>query len=174
MIIENLALICLLKTINKQIFLFGMKGTMNPCVTWTLHAGWYCVLSQWRPRPIWWKVYSPDEAVPSWLTPPPPTPVAMGLRASGYLCPPISPRCGSGTDPRHFLPVSACPYCVPCPFWLIGTHTCVLLPIDLFFQEKHYKAIFLIENIISAVPSTGVCPLRSAYTSRHCLCVQRS
>ena len=104
-----------------------MIRTMNPCVTWTLHAGWYCVLSQWRPRPIWWKVYSPDEAVPSWLTPPPPTPVAMGLRASGYLCPPISPRCGSGTDPRHFLPVSACPYSVPCPFWLSGTHVCCFL-----------------------------------------------
>ena len=55
---------------------------------------------------------------------------------------------------------------------LVEWHTCVLLPIDLFFQEKHYKAIILIENIISAVPSTGVCPLRSAYTSRHCFCVQ--
>ena len=144
MIIKPLALICLLKTINKQIFLFGMKGTMNPCVTWTLHAGWYCVLSQWRPRPIWWKVYSPDEAVPSWLTPPPPTPVAMGLRASGYLCPPISPRCGSGTDPRHFLPVSACPYCVPCPFWLcvvlFGFVCCFPLPRETLQDNiSHWK-----------------------------------
>ena len=63
---------------------------------------------------------------PDWRRPPP-TPVAMGLRASGHLCPPISPRCGSGTDPRHFLPVSACPYCVPCNFWLIGTHMCCFL-----------------------------------------------
>ena len=52
-----------------------MKGTMNPCVTWTLHAGSYCVLSQWRPRPRWWKVYSPDEAMQPWLTPPPPQPL---------------------------------------------------------------------------------------------------
>ena len=56
---------------------------------------------------------------------------------------------------------------------LVDWHTYVLLPIDLFFQEKHYKTIFHI-NIKTSVPSTVVCPLRSAHTSRHCLCVQRN
>ena len=56
---------------------------------------------------------------------------------------------------------------------LVDWHTYVLLPIDLSFQEKHYKTIFHI-NIKTSVPSTGVCPLRSAHTSRHCFCVQRN
>ena len=149
-----------------------MKGTLNPCVTWTLHAGSYCVLSQWRPRPRWWKVYSPDEAVQPWLTPPPPNPCCHGLESKRV---PLSTHFTTlwvGDRPAPFLACFSLPLLRTMSL-LVDWHTCVLLPIDLFSQEKHYKTIFLI-NIKTSVPSTGVCPLRSAHTFRHCLYVQRN
>ena len=127
---------------------------MNPCVTWTLHAGSYCVLSQWRPRPRWWKVYSPDEAMQPWLTPPPPNPCCHGLESKRV---PLSTHFTTlwvGDRPAPFLACFSLPLLRTMSL-LVDWHTCVLLPIDLFFQEKHYKTIFLI-NIKTRIMLRGV------------------
>ena len=106
-----------------------MIRTMNPCVTWTLHAGWYCVLSQWRPRPIWWKVYSPDEAVPSWLTPPSPQPLLpWAWEQAGTFVHPFHHAVGRGQTRAISCLFQLAPIAYHVPFgWLAHTHVCCFL-----------------------------------------------
>ena len=107
---------------------------------------------------------------PDWRRPP--NPCCHGLESKRV---PLSTHFTTlwvGDRPAPFLACFSLPLLRTMSL-LVDWHTYVLLPIDLFFQEKHYKTIFLI-NIKTSVPSTGVCPLRSAHTSRHCLCVQRN